>query len=90
VGIRTVDRTLVTVPNGQFSLMTLENFSRRDKMLLHFRLNLRRDTTPSQVRTVLQAIQQILNDPGIETGPVPGRFIGVGQYSLDIEVFAYV
>ncbi len=88
--IRTVDRTLVTVPNGQFSLMTLENFSGRDKMLLHFTLNLRRDTTPSQVRTVLQAIQQILNDPGIETGPVPGRFIGVGQYSLDIEVFAYV
>jgi MscS family membrane protein len=88
--IRTLDRTLVTVPNGQFSMMTLENFSRRDKMLLHFTLNLRRDTTPGQVRSVLQAIQQILKDPGIETGPVPGRFIGVGQYSLDIEVFAYV
>ena len=88
--IRTLDRTLVTVPNGQFSLMTLENFSRRDKMLLHFTLNLRRDTTPSQVRMVLQAIQQILNDPEIETGALPGRFIGVGQYSLDIEIFAYV
>jgi MscS family membrane protein len=88
--IRTVDRTLVTVPNGQFSLMTLENFSRRDKTLLHFTLNLRRDTTPGQVREVLQAIQQILKDPGIEAGPVPGRFIGVGQYSLDIEIFAYV
>jgi MscS family membrane protein len=88
--IRTPDRTLVTVPNGQFSLMTLENFSRRDKTLLHFTLNLRRDTTPGQVRKVLQAIQEILKDPGIETGPVPGRFIGVGQYSLDIEVFAYV
>ena len=88
--IRTLDRTLVTVPNGQFSLMTLENFSRRDKTLLHFTLNLRRDTSPSQVRSVLQAIQQILKDPGIEAGPVPGRFIGVGQYSLDIEIFAYV
>jgi MscS family membrane protein len=88
--IRTLDRTLVTVPNGQFSLMSLENFSRRDKMLLHFTLNLRRDTTPSQVRTLLEAIQQILKDPGIETGAVPGRFIGVGQYSLDIEIFAYV
>jgi MscS family membrane protein len=88
--IRTLDRTLVTVPNGQFSLMTLENFSRRDKTLLHFTLNLRRDTSPSQVRAVLEAIQQILKDPGIETGPVPGRFIGVGQYSLDIEIFAYV
>jgi MscS family membrane protein len=88
--IRTLDRTLVTVPNGLFSLMTLENFSRRDKTLLHFTLNLRRDTTAGQVRQVLQAIQEILKDPGIETGPVPGRFIGVGQYSLDLEVFAYV
>lgn len=88
--IRTLDRTLVTVPNGQFSSMTLENFSRRDKTLLHFKLNLRRDTSPGQVRQVLQAIQRILTDPGIEAGPVPGRFIGVGQYSLDIEVFAYV
>lgn len=67
--IRTVGRTLVTVPNGQFSPMTLENFSGRDKMLLHFTLNLRRDTTLSQVRTVPQAIQQILNKPGIETAP---------------------
>src|SRR5207248_1522615 len=33
--IRTLDRTLVTVPNGQFSSITLENFSRRDKMLFH-------------------------------------------------------
>jgi MscS family membrane protein len=88
--IRTLDRTLVTVPNGQFSMMTLENFSRKDKTLLHFTLNLRRDTTPSQVRSVLQSIQQILKDPGIEAGAMPGRFIGVGQYSLDIEIFAYV
>lgn len=88
--IRTVDRTLVTVPNGQFSMMTLENFSRRDKILLHFTLNLRRDTTPGQVRNLLQAIQQILKNPRIEAGPLPARFTGVGAYSLDVEVFAYV
>jgi MscS family membrane protein len=27
--VRTLDRTMVTVPNGQFSSMTLENFDRR-------------------------------------------------------------
>ncbi len=36
--IRTLDRTLVTVPNGSFSTMTLENFDRRDKTLFHVTL----------------------------------------------------
>ena len=30
--------------------MTLENLSKRDKIWFHFVLNLRRDTTPDQVR----------------------------------------
>jgi MscS family membrane protein len=89
--IRTLDRTLVTIPNGEFSAMTLENFSRRDKMWLHHTLNLRRDTTPRQVRAVLESIRAILTqDSRVEIGSVPVRFVGVGAYSLDLEVFAYV
>lgn len=89
--IRTLDRTLVTVPNGQFSSMTLENFDRRDKMLFRFMLNLRRDTKPDQVRALLASIAKILADhPKLETGVLPVRFVGVGTYSLDLEIFAYV
>ncbi len=89
--IRTNDRTEVIVPNAQFSTMTLENFSRRDKMLFHPMLNLRRDTTPEQVRTILSAIQKILKDhPKVEAADLAVRFVGVGSYSLDVEVFAYV
>ena len=89
--IRTNDRTEVIVPNAQFSTMTLENFSRRDKMLFHPMLNLRRDTSPEQVRTILAAIQKILKDhPKVEAADLAVRFVGVGSYSLDVEVFAYV
>jgi MscS family membrane protein len=89
--IRTLDRTLVTVPNGQFSSMTLENFDQRDKMLFHFTLNLRRDTKPDQVRALLAAITKTLAEhPKLETGPIPVRFVGVGTYSLDLEIFAHV
>jgi MscS family membrane protein len=89
--IRTLDRTIVAIPNGQFSSMMLENFSKRDKMWFHFTLNLRRDTTPDQVRTLLREIAQTLEKhSGVEIGPLPVRFIGVGTYSLDLEVFAYV
>lgn len=89
--IRTLQRTLVTVPNSEFSTMTLENYSKRDKMWFHITLNLRRDTLPDQVRGLLGAITQMLQDHArVETGPLPVRFIGVGTYSLDLEVFAYV
>lgn len=89
--IRTLDRTLITVPNAEFSAMTLENFSKRDKMLFHLTLNLRRDTTPDQVRTVLAAITRIVTEnPKVQEGGLPVRFIGVGAYSLDIEVFVYI
>jgi MscS family membrane protein len=89
--IRTLNRTLLTVPNGLFSSMTLENFSKRDKMWFHLMLNLRRDTTSGQVRTLLDAITQTLKqNPKVETGPIPTRFVGVGTYSLDLEIFAYV
>ena len=89
--IRTLDRTVVTIPNAEFSSMTLENLSKRDKIWFHFALNLRRDTTPDQVRTLLESITRTLREhPKIETGPLPVRFIGVGAYSLDLELFAYV
>jgi MscS family membrane protein len=89
--IRTADRTLVSVPNAQFSSMTLENFAVRDKMLFHLTLNLRRDTTPDQVRSLLDAIARVLaGHPEVETGALPVRFVGVGTYSLDVEISVYV
>lgn len=89
--IRTLDRTLVTVPNGSFSTMTIENFDRKDKQLFHVTLNLKRDTSPDQMRQVLDSITKILKgNPKLETGALPVRFVGIGSYSLDIEIFIYV
>jgi MscS family membrane protein len=89
--IRTPDRTLVTVPNGQFSTMTIENFSKRDKILFHFSLNLRRDTRPDQVRNLLTSIAEILRrHEKIDAGPSSVQFVGVGTYSLDLDVTAYI
>ena len=89
--IRTLDRTLVTVPNSQFSTMTLENFAPRDKMLFHPTVNLRHDATPAQVRQVIASFEAILKKhPQIEIGKVPVRFINIGNSSYDIEIFAYI
>ncbi|MGA8596253.1 MAG: mechanosensitive ion channel family protein [Bryobacteraceae bacterium] len=89
--IRTLNRTLVTVPNSQFSTMTLENFAHRDKMFFHPTFAIRCDATPAQVRAVMAAFERILKDnPEIEVGRVPVRFTGIGAYSYNLEIFAYV
>jgi MscS family membrane protein len=89
--IRTLDRTIISVPNGQFSSMELENFSVRDKIWFHPTLSLRRDTTTEQLLEVLQSVEQILRrHPKVDAGKLPVRFVGVGAGSLNVEVFAYV
>ena len=89
--IRTPERTIICVPNSQFSSMALENISGRDKIWFHPTLNLRRDTTSDQLLKVLSSLAEILRGHRkVETGALPVRFVGVGAYSLDIEVAAYV
>jgi MscS family membrane protein len=89
--IRTLDRTIVSVPNGTFSTMQLENFSARDKMWFHPTLNLRKDTSADQVEKILASCREVLeSEPKAELGSVPLRFSGLGAYSLDIEIFAYI
>jgi MscS family membrane protein len=89
--IRTPDRTVISVPNGQFATMTIETISGRDKIWFHPTVNLRRDTTSDQLLRVLASFREILTGhPKVETGKIPVRFVGVGAYSLDVEVVAYV
>ena len=89
--IRTPDRTIISVPNSQFSSVALENISERDKIWFHPTFNLRRDTTSDQLMQVLTSLSEILKShPKVETGALPVRFVGVGSYSLDIDAVAYV
>ena len=89
--IRTLSRTLVTVPNSQFSTMTLENFAHRDKMFFHPTLTIRCDATPAQMRQLLSSLENLLkNHPEVEVGRVPIRFNSIGDYAFNVEIFAYV
>ena len=89
--VRTADRSIISIPNSQFSSMALENISLRDKIWFHPTLNLRRDTTSDQLLEVLSSVLEILQShPKIEIGGLPVRFVGVGPYSLDVEVAAYI
>ena len=89
--IRTLDRTVVTIPNSVFSTMTLENFAKRDRLWFHPTLNLRRDTTPDQIRAMMDAVAKILkNHPKLDPTDVPVRFTKITRDSFDLETFSYV
>jgi MscS family membrane protein len=89
--IRTNDRTVVTVPNSSFSTMTLENYSRRDRMWFHPTLQLRRETTSAQVHEMMDLLDKMLREhPMMDVGGVPIRFTQIGDQSLQLEIFAYV
>jgi MscS family membrane protein len=89
--IRTLDRTLVSVPNGYLSSISLENFGVRDKIWFHPTIQLRYETSADQLRFVLAEIRHLLYaHPKVESRSARIRFVKLGSYSLDLEIFAYI
>ncbi len=89
--IRTLNRTLVTIPNGQFSAMSIENLAHRDKFLFRHKFGLRYETTAKQLQHVLEEIRKLLSEySGVEPITHRTRFVRFGDFSLDIDVLAYV
>ena len=58
--IRTLDRTIVSVPNSQIANTSLETLSARDKFWFHHVVGLRYETTPDQLRAVVDGLRGVL------------------------------
>ena len=89
--VRTLDRTVVTIPNADFATMQLENLAARDRMRLTTTIALRCQTTPDQLRGVLVALKRLLEShPKIPPDSARVRFTHLGTSSLDVEILAFV
>ncbi|MBC3538733.1 mechanosensitive ion channel family protein [Rufibacter sp. H-1] len=89
--IRTNDRTVVTIPNGDFSSQRIENFAHRDRVWFHPTFGVRCDTSPDQIRYLLVELRAILYaHPKIDPESARVRFVGIGASSFNLEVFSYV
>jgi MscS family membrane protein len=87
---RTLDRTLVSIPNGKLSEQRLESFQARDRMRLATTLGLTYGTTHQQMQAVLEGLERVLRDhPKIWPDAVVVKFKEFGASSLDIEVMAW-
>lgn len=88
--VRTLDHTVITVPNATFSNMELDNITARERIRLLAVITVRYETTPDQLRYILVEIRKLLYAHERILPDTPRvRFINFGAFSLDIEVLAY-
>lgn len=89
--IRTLTRTVVTIPNGALSNLEIENYAHRDRFLFNPMIGLRYETTPDQIRYLLVELRGLLyRHPAIISEDARVRFMGLAADSLTIQFNAYV
>ncbi|HEY0190934.1 MAG TPA: mechanosensitive ion channel family protein [Kofleriaceae bacterium] len=88
--IRTLDRTVVTVPNGDLANQRIESFTGRDRLRMAMTIGLVYSTTAAQMRAILAELEAILRrHPKIWPDKVVVRFKELGASSLDVEIQAW-
>jgi MscS family membrane protein len=88
--VRTLDRTIVTLPNGKLADTKVETFASRDRCRLAMTIGLVYSTKAAQLREILSGIEGVLRGhPNIWPDEVVVRFAKFGDSSLDIDIQAW-
>jgi MscS family membrane protein len=89
--LRTLDRTVVSIPNSKIAQLISENIALRDKFWLHHILSLRYDTSKAQIEQILVDVRTMMEQTQ-EIEPRTSRInlVGLQEASFEIEVFAYL
>jgi MscS family membrane protein len=90
VSVRTLDRSVVSIPNSKVAEVGLQNFQLRDKFWLHQIFTLQFDTPHDVVKAVTDRIAEILSGhPDLDKNSARARLINLTASGPQIEVFAY-
>ena len=85
--LRTLDRTLVVIPNASFAAAEIENFSARDSIRFHRMLGLRLATTPDQLRFILARLRELLYaHPAIISASISVRLFNINDYAYMVRL----
>lgn len=89
--VRTPNRTLLTIPNGEFSAMQIENFTARDMYQFQHLFYLTRDTHTGKMRGLLDQLQTYITKHKDVTDFINQvRIAGMQQDAYTIEVRCYL
>jgi MscS family membrane protein len=87
---RTLDRTMVTIPNGKLADMKVESFAPRDRFRLACTVALAYGTTPDQVRDVVEQAERFLRGhEKVWPEGITVRLKDLATQSLEVEVAAW-
>ena len=85
--LRTLDRTLLIVANGDLAQSRIEKMSARDGFRLNATLGLRYETTAAQMRAIVADIRTLLeSDAMVDRESVRVHFLLFNNSSLDIDI----
>ena len=89
--IRTLTNTLVHVPNARIAHIEIENFSSRTKIRFWPTLRLRYDTTPQQLRTVMDNILEMLQQhERLHDEPLRVRFAEFDDDAILVKIHSFM
>jgi MscS family membrane protein len=88
--IRTLDRTMVTVPNGDLSARQIENFAERERFLFNPVIAIAYSTTSAKLRQAITIVQEVLAAQDKMAPGTRARLGNITDRSFNIEVFAYI
>ena len=87
--MRTVERTLVIIPNGKLADMRIESLGPRDRIRFSAKLSLSRETKLAQIEAVVAGVhKQVTAHAAVYKNEVLVRFSGIGESSFDIDIAA--
>lgn len=89
--IRTLERTVVTIPNADFAQLSIENLAERDQIRMRFLLGVRYETSADQMRYILTALNRLLiTHEKVSNDKIRVRFHSFADYALNIEIVGYI
>ena len=89
--IRTMDRTIISIPNGQLAESRTENFATRERIRLRAMIGVEYGTSAATMRLLRDDIEKCLRaHPLTWPDRVQVRFSEFGASSLNIELFCWL
>ncbi len=89
--IRTLNRSVIHVPNARFVDMELENISERERIAYRPEFVLDAQSNSEQIETFKSQFLEILSEQeDVSAAPCRVRFVGFEPRGLKIEVLAYI
>ena len=89
--LRTLDRTVVSMPNGQLADTRSENFAARERIRWRTMIGLQYDTPRATIKRVRDEIDVLLRShPKMWGDRIVVRLSGFGAFSLDLELFCWI